>query len=130
MILSQIKELPVYKRRKVSFIDEKCHLMVQWFIRGVLITARDVIVCYGRRRLLLNADLNPTVNICQREEFEALLGGFFNTKYLGLHEIIVWKKFQVLFCHLQRYADMKINFIFLMGNLIKAGMVIIDFIHH
>lgn len=77
------------------------------------------------------ADLNPTMCICQSEEYEALLVlfFFFNTKYLGLHEIIVWKKFQVLFCYLQGMLIWKLNFIFLMDILIKAGTIYLSLIH-
>lgn len=75
------------------------------------------------------ADLNPTMWICQSEEFEALLGFFFQNKYLGLHEIIVWKKFQVLFCYLQGMLIWKLNFIFLMDILIKAGTIYSSLIH-
>lgn len=71
--------------------------MVQWFIRGVLITAKDVIVCYGRRRLLLNADLKPTVNICQREEFKALLGGFSIQNIWDFMRLLYGRNFKFCF---------------------------------
>lgn len=64
------------------------------------------------------ADLNPTMCICQSEEFEALLGFFFfqykisRTSWDNCMEII--SSFVLLS---SRYADMKIKFYLFNGYL-------------